>query len=61
MRAGWGRLSDISSENCPWVMPTGRKASSKRRAERPRGPLDVEAQAAVPDLDRRGEGDRLGF
>ena len=27
-----GRFSDISSENCPLVSPTGRSASSKRRA-----------------------------
>ena len=27
-----GRFSDMSNENCPFVSPTGRKASSKRRA-----------------------------
>ena len=31
-RAGWGRLSEVSSENCPWVRPRGRSASSNWRA-----------------------------
>ncbi|MNT49306.1 hypothetical protein D3C72_1861490 [compost metagenome] len=30
---GSGRLSDISSENCPLVMPTGFSALSKSRAK----------------------------
>jgi|HubBroStandDraft_2_1064218.scaffolds.fasta_scaffold07257_2 hypothetical protein len=29
---GFGRFRDISRENCPFVRPSGRKASSKRRA-----------------------------
>lgn len=32
MSGGSGRFSDIISENCPLVSPTGRRASSKRRA-----------------------------
>jgi len=32
MPAGSGRLSDIISENCPLVSPSGRSASSNRRA-----------------------------
>ena len=32
MVAGSGRLSEISSENCPFVSSVGRSASSKRRA-----------------------------
>ena len=30
--AGFGRFSDIMSENCPLVRPSGRRTSSKRRA-----------------------------
>jgi hypothetical protein len=30
---GSGRLSDIISENCPFVSPTGLSASSKSRAK----------------------------
>ena len=29
---GFGRFNDIMSENCPFVRPSGRSASSKRRA-----------------------------
>lgn len=32
MPAGSGRFKDIISENCPLVIPSGRNASSKRRA-----------------------------
>ena len=32
MPGGAGRFSDMSKENCPFVSPTGRRASSKRRA-----------------------------
>ena len=32
MFGGSARLSEVSSENWPWVSPTGRNASSKRRA-----------------------------
>ena len=32
MVGGSSRLSDISSENCPFVRPNGRSAASKRRA-----------------------------
>ena len=54
--AGWGRFSDISSENWPLVRSSGRSTSSKIRA-RLRRALHVQAQAAIAHHQRRFEGE----
>lgn len=53
MPAGSGQFSDIRSENWPLVQTQRSQSLVEAAGQRPRGPLDVQAQASVADVDRR--------
>ena len=50
---GSGRFRDIKSENCPFVRPRGRSASSKTPGQRPRRSLQMKTEARVANQEVR--------